>query len=197
MKKKICKLFIWIFVLCWLFLTSGCTPLKSNIVVGEWNDNIFTNAWSNVTFELPSDYKVQPDSELGFVPGQKTDFFLVRDDQTANISLIYVNLYYGSQQELTAEEYLNIVKKQLAESKNKNYDFASDFESVVIAGEEYLVLRSTFSFKEASTNGTYYQDGYARKFDDSIIFFLANYSDDAKNSVASFLSSITKTMMTI
>jgi len=190
MEKKLSKLTVWIFLLCSIFLTSCKGTSKSNIITGEWNDNIFTNTWSNITFELPFTYEAIHLNELGSIPGQTNDFFLLNEDQTANITVMYVDLLYQNQQNLSTEEYLNTVKQQLANSKNKDYNFASNFENVFIAEEEYLMLHSEFYFKEFSTEGTNYQDGYARKFDNAIIVFLVCYSDETKDYVDSFLSSI-------
>jgi len=184
------------FVVCFLYslLLSGCIVLenkeKSNIVVGEWMEDTFANQWSNITFTLPPHYKAIYNKDLNTIPGQVNDFLLINDDQATNISLMYVDLSFGSQLNQTPESYLSTVRQQLSNSKNKDYQFADDYERISIAGEEYSVLRTEFVFKDGSAGNTGFQDGYVRSFDNTLIVFLAVYSEEQKDSVTSFFSTI-------
>lgn len=194
MKKKFDKLSILIFVLVYVFCASGCLNLNgtsnSNIVTGSWNGDVFTNIWSNITFKLPADFDVMKSEELDAIPGHVNDFLLLHNDQKTSISLSYVDLSYGNDQELTEEEYLDTIKSQLANSSNKDYDFANEVESVVFAGDEYLKLHSEFTFKEFSTDGTNYQDGYVRKYDGAMILLIICYSHETKDATDLFLSEL-------
>ena len=198
MIKKLNRIAMSLFLLCCVSSLSGCfslgtipnanVPVGGNITAGEREGDVFTNAWSDVTFTLPSYYET---IDLGEdPPGQLTDFALLNHDGGTSISLIYVDLSYGSQQDLTAEGYLDTVQGQLKNSRNKNYTFADSYDRATIAGHEYSAMRSRFNFKESPMETPGYQDGYARKFDNAIILFLAVYSDDTKGSVDSFLSSV-------
>ena len=195
MLKKTGVFILLIIVLCCVFLLNGCGTIiflpKTNIRTGTWVGDVYANQWANITFTLPSDYNSIKINAFE-VPGQIQDFLFVNNDQSLVVSLTYVILSDKTQKGQTAEDYLNIVKQQLAASANKNYIFANDFETVIIAGEEYIVMRSEFSFKETPTVTINYQDGYVRKFDNVFIVFIITYTDDTKESADSFLSAITQ-----
>jgi len=195
MVKKSCVFIALVIVFCCVFLLNGCDTTiflpKTNITIGTWVDDIYTNQWANITFTLPSDCDLIKINAFEF-SGQIQDFLFVNIDQSLVISLTYVILSNKTQKEQTAEDYLNTVKQQLAASANKNYIFTDDFENVIIAGEKYVVMPSEFSFKENPTETINYQDGYVRKFDAAFIVLIITYTDDAKESADSFLSSITQ-----
>jgi len=193
MRKRILLSFICFLTGCSIFLTSGCfllkSPSKNAATTGKWDGDTFANTWSNLMVELPETFTREKTSSF---PGHTEEFFIIHEDGQSNISLMYVDLAYGRQQNSTAEDYLNTVQEQLSHSENKDYIFADDFENVVIAGEEFLMLHAEFSFKNFSLGEKAYQDGYARKFDNYIILFLVCYTDETKETVDLFMSSITK-----
>ena len=189
-----------LFVSCFLFVVSGCTHFLQapdsliqsggGIQAGEWTGDTFTNSWSNITFTLPSELQSQDPNALGLTPGHTNDLYLRNDDQTAIITLMYIDQSQGAEQKMMPEDYLNIVKQQLTNSKNKNYTFPESFETAIIAGEEYVVMRTEYNFKENPTKEPNYQDGYARKLDNAMVVFLTVYGSETKDFVDTFLSSI-------
>ena len=197
MKNRFRKSISLFLIGCLLFFISGCLRLREksneNITTGNWKENVFTNVWSDISFTMPSSFESVDVKELGApIPGHVYDFFVNDENQKSGITLYYVDLTYGQQQNLSLEDYLNEVKSGLLNSPNKDYIFANGFSSAVIAGEDYLVLRSNYSFKGSAEKETYYQDGYARKIDDAMIIFLTVYSEETKETIDLFLSSISK-----
>jgi len=58
-------------LLCSIFVLSGCNR-GSPLVVGEWDDDTFTNVWTNITFNLPVGLQVLPMGGYA-APGQRND----------------------------------------------------------------------------------------------------------------------------
>jgi len=173
------------------------------IEVGQWLENVFENTWSDITFELPIGFEAVDLSTIEPPPGQVYDFWLFHENQKTNIMLLYVDLQSGDPRDHTAEEYLDIVKGQLQSSARRDYEFAERLEHAFFAGKQYRVLRTTFTNKENPASGSggqssgsevYFQDGYARKYGNAIVVFLAVYDSDTKDSVDTFFSSISQVM---
>ena len=122
-------------------------------------------------------------------PGQRDDFTLANDDYTAIISLTYIDVSSGDAKNHTAEDYLNITRRQLADSTKRKYTFSENLESATIAGREYLVMHTTYVNNETPEE-VIYQDGYAHRFVNTMIVFITVYTYDTKDSVDLFLSSI-------
>lgn len=169
-------------IICGVFLTS--CGLFSPLAAGKWEGNIFTNTWSDITFELPPEFQAQvlnsQDPER-----HKTDFLLTADDNEAVIILTYIDV---SGQDDTSEDYLDVVKEQLSESQERVHAFPDNYEKVTIAGKEYTVMRTSYVNNDSTE--VIYQDGYVHRFVDTIILLLTVYSDDTKDAVDLFLSSI-------
>jgi hypothetical protein len=171
---------------------TGSVMLYPVITVGEWVENTFINTWMGITFELPADFEVKDLSDIGQPPGQIYDFWLLHEDQKTNIMLLYVDLQSGDPRDHSAEDYLDITKEQLKNSPNRDYEFAERLDSRFIAGVSYRVLRTTFTDKNNQSGENGFQDGYARRYGNAIIVFLAVYDNDTKDSVDAFFSSISQ-----
>jgi len=173
---------------------TGSVMLYPIITVGEWVGSTFINTWLGITFELPADFEVKDLSDIGQPPGQIYDFWLLHEDQKTNIMLLYVDLQSGDPRDHSAEDYLEITKGQLQNSPNRDYEFAERLDSRFIAGMSYRVLRTTFTDKDNQSGEHGFQDGYARRYGNAIIVFLAVYDNDTKDSVDAFFSSISQVL---
>jgi len=187
---KLRKYMMTVLLLLTVFLISGCLgrPVATSpIVAGKWNEGIFTNTWSNITFQLPAGFNVV--TQATSVPQQVSDFTIANDDNSIIVSLTYIDVSSGDSRDYSAEDYLNMVKEQLAQNPNRTRTFQENFESMTIAGREYAVMRTTFFNNDNPTN-VILQDGYAHRFHNTMILFLTIYPEDAKDFVESFLESI-------
>ena len=193
MKRKWIRFISCAVLLSCVFSMTGCLPQEtetSEIVLGEWKENVFTNEWSGIQFTLPEDFTSQSLGDLPTYKDQKFDLLLLHSDETTNISLLYVDLLYAGKPDMTASAYLETVRTQLKTSETKDFVFEETFEKTIIADEEFVSMRSEFSFKDPENNTKGYQDGYARKAGGVIIVFIASYSEETKQSVDGFFQSI-------
>ena len=174
-----------IIIIC-ICLVSACIPFGagSPLVTGKWDGDVFTNEWTRITFELPSGFSKSDGANLP--RGLKNDFTVANEDNSVLISLTYFDV---SKNNDTAEDYLSSTRAQLADSPNKSYTFQENSESMTIAGNEYAVMRSQFFFDDNPTK-VFHQDGYSYRFVNTMMVFIAVYTDDTKDSVDSFLASI-------
>ena len=188
--NKCSEYFVIVLVLGSVFLVCGCVSFgaRSPLVTGQWESDTFTNRWTDITFELPAGFRVLPIDEYT-APGQRNDFTLVNEDYTAVISLTYIDVSSGKAQNHTPEDYLNIVREQLADSPNRVYTFSESFESAVIAGREYVVMRAEFVNNDNPAE-VVFQDGYAHRFVNTMLVFITTYSEETRDTVDLFLSSI-------
>ena len=178
---------IVIYLLCSALFVSSC--VFSPLVTGELNGDIFTNEWTNITFELPAGFRSASRDEFDSVRGHATDFILMKGDYDTLISLTYIDVSAERYRNDTAEDYLNITKEQLSNSQHRNYTFADGFEFKMIGDWEYTVMRTEFTYKENPAE-IMYQDGCAYRFVNTMVVFIAVYSEEERISVDSFFASI-------
>ena len=179
-------------ILCSLLFCTACfsATQRSPLVTGKWDGNTFTNEWSNIMFELPEGFIVMPFDSSMEVPLQMvTDFSIAAEDNSVIFSLTYYNVGSGEVRDDTAEDYFEKTKEQLAGNPNRTRVFSEGYETAVIAGEEYVVMRSEYVDHHNPTE-VHYQDGYARRWVNTMVVFMAVHSDETRESVDSFFSSI-------
>ena len=183
MKRQKIALIVLAIVFIGIFLLTGCergSPLRT----GDWDGNIFTNTWTNITFELPAEFWVVDSPSATF--GQVTDFHLMHDAGGTNISMTYIDV---TSQDGTAEDYLNMMKEQMANHAGRTRIFPDNFESTTIAGREFLVMRTRF-FQDDNPNEIFFQDAYVYRFVGTMLLLLVTFSSDTMDSVSTFTSSI-------
>jgi len=193
--KKILELPFIVMILlivCIILFTSGCLGMinrGSPLVTGEWDGDVFTNEWTNITFELPQGFHIVSTDEFDMGRSEVYDFLIRKDDDMeVSIALFYIDVTFGEQAEHTAEDYLNIMREQLAHSRH-TFTFADEFEHETIAGKEYAVMRSVVAVN-ADPADTFLQDGYAHRFVNTMIVILTTYAEDTRVYIDEFISSI-------
>jgi len=183
LKRQKRALFALTIFLISILLFTSCrrgSPLRT----GSWNDDIFTNTWTNITFELPAEFWAV--DSPGDTFGQVTDFHLIHDAGGTSISMTYIDV---TSQNDTAEDYLNMMREQMANHSGRTRLFPDYFESTTIAGREFLVMRTKF-FQDDNPNEIFFQDAYVHRFVGTMLLLLITFSSDTADSVASFTSSI-------
>ncbi|MBP5329538.1 MAG: hypothetical protein J6Y75_06530 [Spirochaetaceae bacterium] len=148
------KKILFVFILL-VFALSMAAAQINEFSLGEWNDNIYTNDFLGIKFQLPEDWKRFSDEDLAQVMNLGTE--LLNDDQKklAELSKINSVSYMGANNpatgdsimvssvksifDLTAEYFMNGVKTQLQALESIDYE-VSEISKEELAGREYYVL---------------------------------------------------------
>ena len=148
------KKILFVFILL-VFALSMAAAQIYECSLGEWNDNIYTNDFLGIKFQLPEDWKRFSDEDLAQVMNLGTE--LLNDDQKklAELSKINSVSYMGANNpatgdsimvssvksifDLTAEYFMNGVKTQLQALESIDYE-VSEISKEELAGREYYVL---------------------------------------------------------
>lgn len=148
------KKILFVFILL-VFALSMVAAQINEFSLGEWNDNIYTNDFLGIKFQLPEDWKRFSDEDLAQVMNLGTE--LLNDDQKklAELSKINSVSYMGANNpatgdsimvssvksifDLTAEYFMNGVKTQLQALESIDYE-VSEISKEELAGREYYVL---------------------------------------------------------
>ncbi len=148
------KKILFVFILLVFALTMAAAQINE-FSLGEWNDNIYTNDFLGIKFQLPEDWKRFSDEDLAQVMNLGTE--LLNDDQKklAELSKINSVSYMGANNpatgdsimvssvksifDLTAEYFMNGVKTQLQALESIDYE-VSEISKEELAGREYYVL---------------------------------------------------------
>ena len=192
------------------FIFNSRQGAQTNISAGVWENNSFTNSWSDISFSLPNGFTALTHDKMQAILGTKEevlvngsiseayvnmsevstfyDFVLYGDDLITSVMVSYENMLFDNRRSLTPEKYFDMVKAQLGdmELRDIEYEFVDSYSNAEIAGEEYQVLQTFI-------RDMFYQDYYVRKFDNAMIVFTATYKYDTANtanSIDQFLSSI-------
>jgi hypothetical protein len=173
------------------FLLGGAGGSASSLELGKWDDSIYSNPWANITFTLPPEFELLELDSTASTPGMLTDFAISTDDNST-ISLFYVDLSYKDQQNLSPEAYLDLVKQEFAYSTTRDYVLKGAYSDTTIAGEVYVTMHNEFSFKEgvAAEKPGGFQRSHVRKVDNTLIVFIATYSEEYESAINSFFESI-------
>jgi len=169
MKKRIFTLVLLVFVL----MTAVAAPsANSELSMGEWKKNVYTNDFLGVKYKLPDGWKKYSDEEMAEIMHLGTE--LLSDNQKYLAELAKLNLVYyilvnnpstgdnivvmteKSPLDYTIDYYLDTVKSQLQGIENINYE-VGEISKETVAGNEYNVLVANV----AGVNMT--QKYYARK----------------------------------
>lgn len=188
MRNRWHKYLLLIFALNIVLSGSACIR-RSPFVMGTWDGDVFTNEWTEITFEMPAGFKALATDAINLPYGQVADFQLLSDDGKTALALYYVDASFEETRDDTAEDYFNTTKEELAASTERDYILQENYEDAVIAGEEYLVMRAEYTDHD-NPSEVVFQDAYARRWVDTMVLFLAVYSADTKDIVDSLLASI-------
>ncbi len=193
-------------LLALLLAFTGCSQvLKGKITAGTWDGMTFTNTWSDIKFTLPDDFTILTPDEIAEVnsTGKETmvnngsnsaefdiasmksmyDCMFYLEDGMSNISIMYENLDFGNQKNVTEADYAKAINDQLAAVTTIKFE-PLDSSKRTIAGHEFYannLLVNDF------VNQTY----YLYKFDNAMMCIITTYIGDSEESMNKFLDSIT------
>lgn len=206
MKKTVKNIFVFITAALTIVSLTSCS-LKGAIQGGTWDGSTFTNEWSNIKMELPSEFTAATAEEIqaGIADANEVmvndgmdkasidasqlktlyDFSVSADDGLSSLMLMYENLSFSSATSgYTAEDYYKATKDGLLALTDFGYTEVSKTTGK-IAGEEYI--KATFSVFD----GLMFQDYYIRKLDGAIVGFISTYTEETEAKVNNLVNSIT------
>ena len=186
-------------ILCSLFICSACISVTQRSFSdtenwsekGNWDGNVYSNEWLNITFVLPEGYIIMQTDSLSDAPLHLVtyDFCIAAEDDSVIIALTYFNVSFAEAQDETAESYYEKVKAQLANNPNRTRIYPESYEIENIAGTEYLVMRLEY-YDHHNPTEVRYQDSYVCRWDDAIVVFIATHAEEARKSIDAFFTSI-------
>ena len=138
------------------------TDASTVLTKGGWNDGVYTNDFSGISFELPEGWVAATDEELASLMGIAADSLeddqqwileaaeqaamydaLAQDPERGNNVLIYFgNLsVIGGAEGLSEEDYLEMTKQLLTGMEQYQYTFDEPYKTT-IGGKAYLAVRA-------------------------------------------------------
>lgn len=215
MKKAIKIALIILLATSMLFILTGCgekkvennsvtndqqEEQKVEISMGNWNNNVYTNDFLGLKFNLPEGWTYSSDEEIAEMMNLGAE--LLNDDQKAAAelakltSVTYVvannpntgnNVTIMSEKpamEVTTEYYINQLKTQLAAVESINYEIGN-ISKETVAGREYDTLTVTANVSGIELTQKY----FVYKMDEYFVCLLittTNGDTDINNIVKSF-----------
>lgn len=183
MKKAIKNIALMACVVAMLFTLSGCgkeegskegkkqEEQKTQFSMGKWEDNVYTNDFLGIKFNLPEGWKAATDEEIAKMMNVGKE--LLNDDQKALAELAEKSgVYYMSVNDpstgnniivltektavdVNTEYYINQLKTQLTSVNSVKYTIG-ETSKATIAGREYDTLTATASMYGYTTTQRYY-----------------------------------------
>lgn len=183
MKKAIKNIALMACVVAMLFTLSGCgkeegskeekkqEEQKTEFSMGKWEDNVYTNDFLGIKFNLPEGWKAATDEEIAKMMNVGKE--LLNDDQKALAELAEKSgVYYMSVNDpstgnniivltektavnVNTDYYINQLKTQLTSVSSIKYQIGETSKATV-AGREYDTLTATASMYGYTTTQRYY-----------------------------------------
>ena len=173
-----------------IYIANALIP-SSPLLTGAWEDEIFYNTWTHMSFELPQGFVVQPLLHTNRASGTVDDFRIRNDCIGIDISLKLIDVARGEMRDKTAEDYLNYIHSIMINSQAGTFTFNNDFEHIFIAGRDYAIMRGSLVNEEINMNVRY--DFYAHRFVNTMMVFTVVYSCNClSDDIYSFFNSINR-----
>lgn len=183
MKKAIKNIALMACVVAMLFTLSGCgkeendkeadkkEEQKTQFSMGKWEDNVYTNDFLGLKFNLPEGWKASSDEEIAKMMNVGKE--LLNDDQKALTELAEKSgVYYMSVSDpstgnniivltektavdVNTDYYINQLKTQLTSVSSIKYQIGETSKATV-AGREYDTLTASASMYGYTTTQRYY-----------------------------------------
>lgn len=184
MKKAIRNIALMACAVIMLFTLSGCGKEENNnneanepeeqktqFSMGKWEDNVYTNDFLGLKFNLPEGWKAASDEEIAEMMNVGKE--LLNDDQKALVELSEKSgVYYMSVNDpstgnnvivltektavdVNTDYYINQLKTQLTSVNSIKYTIGETSKATV-AGREYDTLTATASMYGYTTTQRYY-----------------------------------------
>ena len=215
MKHKIYTFISIIIIIVLLFCSckAEINPDSIGFSTGKWDDNIYTNEWLSMKFELPEGWSYMDSSQLPFASDSTyyvgddsgienngwiryttlDGFYVVSTSDYPNISLYFINNYNKSNRYDKLDENGDAVNGFLMAMKNETInlygkDTAITDMEINLAGKDYKGI----SAKYYLDGNTCYTDYYAALKGDIIIVWAINSDDQSKWIADGVLQGYTK-----
>ncbi len=187
------KLFVVLLAACALFSFVACggaesvtggdnTPPTVDYTKGSVSNNVYTNEWANIKFELDSTWKEGPASDYKTYENTTTDCGLIAGIATEGrqFAIVFEKDITKSYDE---KEYLDNATKMLSGVTGYTY---GDYYKKTVAGKEYLGVDITLN-----ANGvTVYQAMFVKLYDGRFIAFSVT-SASSRDEINSVLAKVT------
>lgn len=195
MKKKLLLIVSIVAICIACFSACGKKDESNNNIRGAWKDNVYTNDFIDLTFNLPDKWTYATDEEMNNV-FQSTNEVVEESDKVfmeiseikslnemmaqnvysgSNVIIVYENLSMSvGGSKMTEEQYLDVVKSQLEAVETFNYKLG-EASKEKIGNNEYVTLK-------ASIEGTeIVQLYYIRKIDNYMVNIIVTSSNNAES----------------
>lgn len=158
----------------------------SPLVTGTWNNNVFTNDWTRMSFVLPDGF-VNREDVIRRVPQHfVNDFVIWHEELDIIIVLSLIDVTQGEDQYLTAEDFLN--NRKIEDTHGTYYD---EFGQMSIGEWDYTVMRGQGAGQGQNEATTIII--YTHRFVGTMIEFVVifpHHIEEAEIIVNEFLNSI-------
>jgi len=207
---KVKKYFILIMCMCvFIILLAGCfrSPLLPDIdgrvnqmpgaltsarrgspmLTGTWNNNVFTNDWTRMTFVLPDGF-VNREDLIREAPRHFVNEFVILHEQLGIIIILsLIDVTQGEDQYLTAEDFLNNRK-----TEDTHGSYSDEFGQMQIGAWDYIIMRG--QGVQQGQNETTAIIIYTHRFVGTMVEFVVTFpqqvEEEAEIIIADFLNSI-------
>ncbi len=156
------KIFALLLVLVLAVSLAGCNAkeiINKSLSRGVVDGNVYTSEYIGVTFTKPDGWIYATDEEINELMGASAELLMGQSDYEAavsdlftvydmmvtdpatnnNINIVYENLKLNASENMTAEEYIEIVKTNLTSATELSYSFGN-IENVTLGGVEFAKL---------------------------------------------------------
>jgi len=158
----------------------------SPLITGTWNNDVFTNSWTRMSFVLPDGFVNREDLIRRAPRHFANDFIIWHEELDIIIILSLIDVTQGEDQYLTAEDFLNNRKIE-----DIHGTYSDDFEQVQIGIWDYTIMRGEGVNQGQNEEMTIII--YTHRFVGTMIEFVATFPHDLEEAeiiVADFLNSI-------
>ena len=195
-KKILCSLLIAAVLLA----LGGCAGSQAQL--GQWEDNVFTNDWFEITVTIPDGYQVLGADEIQNIlgAGQEAiindglmtaeeldeaegntiyDFYVFDPTETSSLALGYEKLPAS----VSEEEYLDSVKINLESLQSLEYELGQT-ETVTLGKHEYMKMTASLN------GGAVSQEYYVNRKDGYMGFLIVTCNPETQNEIQEIIGNI-------
>ena len=152
--------------------------------IGIWNGQTYSSEAANLTFTMPDSWKLVSGATQKETTSQ--EFMICDKDTTENLSFMTYDLAADQAESVTAQDYLGVIKEQLAASGEQIFD--ENITEQEIGGLIYYVLKTSLV-----QNGIdIAQEYYCRKDGTQMYILILTVPADNRSGADALMHSIQK-----